>query len=325
VVTVFASQLSSFKVFSVGGDAGALTADRTHGVWGELGAEVTMVPVEVDASGRGYAFECVRHPVLLPLMVAYVTQACHAAHGRTFGEQTVAARVEVAYEDGTTVVLSNSFAQPDAPAMAAATASALLAYLEGSTFAAPAVERVRVELVAQERNLRAEIVDAVVDRQVVAPGDELLVRVRMQANQGEQSTERVRVRVPWTVAEGKLDLVVADGSSWAAYDLQMRPLRPASFADELRLVERLVPSTHLVLAFERPEVGVVMPGVTAAVPPSLVVGLRSGLGPNLGTTTHRVLQQDEVVLPHPVLGAQRLNLVVRADAHDLTGLELEEP
>jgi len=313
VVAVLPSQLSSFKFFNVGEVVGALEVDRTHGVWGRLGRSVPLVPVDVEVHGRSYHFESVRHPVLLPLMVAYVTHSSYAARGRTFGEQTVGLRIEVVYAGGHEAVVEETYASVDAAARAAALSSALVAYLEGSPFTAPMVERVQVQLRAAERFERAEIVDAIADRSVVRPGETVNVRIRLRRFRGDMVERRMQIVVPRELPAGRVDVVVADGASWTAYDMQMRPLRPASFDDELQLVGRLIPSTRLVLALERREVGVVVPGGSMAAPPSVVVTLRSGLGPNLETTTHRVVHVVEEAMAVPVLGAQRIPLLVRQD------------
>ncbi len=92
---------------------------------------------------------------------------------------------------------------------------------------------------------------------MVRPGDELAVNFRLRHHRGAEEIYTVKVRVPEGMPEGRLDLVGADGAAWTAYDLQMRPLRPASFADEVRLVNSLDGATSLVAVLERRDVGVV--------------------------------------------------------------------
>jgi hypothetical protein len=313
VVAVMPSQMVSFKFFSVGEVRGAFLADRTHGVWGRLGEAAPTVPVDVSAGDRSYHFRAVRHPVLLPLMVAYLTQASHAARDRTFGDQTVTVRVGAEYAGRPETVLEDTFAAGDASAVAAGLASALVAYLEGGEFPVPELERVSVRLDARERLERAEVVDAVPERVFVRPGEELGVRVRLRPHRGEEVSRVVRVRVPPEVDAGRLDLVVADGAAWSAYDLAMRPLRTGSFEDELRLVERLTSSTHLVVALEQAGSGAALRGGTVAAPAGVVALLQSGLGSNLSATSYRVLARQDEVLPYPLVGAQRIVLAVRPD------------
>jgi hypothetical protein len=93
----------------------------------------------------------------------------------------------------------------------------------------------------------------------------------------------------------------------------MRPPRPGSFADEVDLFRRLVPSDRLVIAFERHEVGVAMPGGPLALPPSLAVQMRSALGGTLQTTEYTVVDSVTEDMPTPIAAAERIRLTVRAE------------
>jgi hypothetical protein len=297
--------------FQVGEAIGVLRSDRTHGVWGEVGAPAPMVPVLVEVDGRRYSFRSLRHPVLLPLIASYLTQASLTARGRAFGNQTVGLAIEVEYPGGLRAELSESFASGQAPQEAAAMVGAAVGYLENSPFEGPDIERVQIRLDTSERLETATIVDAVPERMVVRPGETLGVRLRLRPVRGDEYTRRAEVRIPPELAEGRLDLVVADGASWTVYDLQMRPTLPASFGDELGLFRRLVPSNRVVLALERQQTGVSLEGGSVALPPSLLVQLRAGLGPSLRTWGYGVVGRVEEAMPTSVLGAQRVQLTVR--------------
>jgi hypothetical protein len=96
----------------------------------------------------------------------------------------------------------------------------------------------------------------------------------------------------------------------------MRPSRAASFADETKLLDRLVASNRLVLALEQKEAGVTMAGGSVAAPPGVLISLHSGLGPNLMTTPYRVVQRIDEELEASLIGAQRIALTVRVDGND---------
>jgi hypothetical protein len=298
VLTVLPSQAESFKFFQVGEIIGALRSDRTHGVWGEIGSPASMVPVVVAVDDREYVFRSLRHPVLMPLITAYLTQASLTARGRAFGNQTVA-------------LLGETYASGQAPQDAAAMVGAAVGYLENSPFEGPDIERVRIRVDTTERLERAAVVDAIPERLVVQPGEMLAVRLRVRPYRGDEYTRLAEIRIPPELSEGRLDLVVADGASWTVYDFQMRPTSPASFVDELDLFERLVPSNRVVLALERRQASVSLEGGNVSLPPSLVVQLRTALGPNLQTSEYGVVERVDEEMPTSVLGAQRVALTVR--------------
>ncbi len=313
VVAILPSQLSSFKFFTVGPTLGAFEADRRFGVWGRLGLQVPMVPVNVTVEDRSYAFRSIRHESLLPSLAGYLVNASLESRGRTFGNQTVSMNLEIGYADGNTARLDEVFVGGDAGMRAAGMVAAAVGYLENSFFSVPSIEEIRVDVSATEGMEAIELVSATPEKWVVAPGEILPVRLRLRPHRGAEYFQMVEIAIPQTVPEGRLDLIVADGASWTVYDLNMRPPKPASFANEVELFDRLVSSRQIVVALERREVGVAMASGTVSIPPSLVVQMRSALGGNLETTDHSVVARVEEEMPTVVAGAERLHLTVRLD------------
>ncbi len=313
VVTILPSQMVSFKFFSVGDQIGTIQADRAHGVWGRLGPGATMIPVTVGVNGTSYRFRSIRHESLLPSLVAYLTLSSLEARGRGTGNQTVSLDVALEYAGDREAELAETFIGNDAGLQAAGMVAAASGYLENSQFEVPDLKGIRVNLTTREVLEATELVSATPDRWVVAPGEALQVRLRLRPYRGEEYFRAVDVRVPESVPDGRLDLVVADGTAWTVYDLQMRPPNPGSFTDEVGLFRRLVPSTRLVLAFERHEVGVTLSSGPLAVPPSLVVQMKSALGGSLQTTEYVVVGRVDEEMPTPVSAAERISLTVRAE------------
>jgi hypothetical protein len=214
VVVVVPSLMNSFKLFTVGEPIGAVVADRCDGILGLLGEEAPMVPVSVVVDDRSYSFRAVRHPVLTPLLAGYLASASHGIRGRSFGNQTVGAKVSVTYQGLEPVAVAATFSSPSAPAEASAFATAVVAYLEGSAFAGPDIASIDISLESVERLEAATIVDIVPARRTVRPGEDLAVQFRLQPYRGAEETHTVVVRIPEGIPEGRLDLVGADGTAW---------------------------------------------------------------------------------------------------------------
>jgi hypothetical protein len=316
VVAVLPNLMNSFKFFTVGEPIGAIVADRRDGILGHLGAEAPMVPIFVTVDDRRFSYRSVRHPILLPLLTGYLSQASQGVIGRSFGNQTVAVQVSVSYPENQTATISATVASPQAAAEASAFATAVVAYLEGSVFEGPEIDSIAISLETAEKLEAATLLDIVPERRVVHPGDELKVYFRLRPYRGAEEVHSVTVRVPEGLPEGRIDLVGADGAAWTAYDLQMRPLRPANFADEVRLVNSLDGATSLVAVLERRDVGVAVAGGTVSAPPSVVIQMQSALGPNLDTVAYSVVAKAVVTMPFPISGAQRIPLTVRAGARE---------
>ena len=316
VVAVLPNLMNSFKFFTIGEPIGAIVADLRDGIFGRLGAEAPMVPITVMVNDHRYTFRSVRHPVMTPLLSGYLAQASQGVSGRSFGDQTVAVQVTVSYPGNQMATVSATVAGPQASAEASAFTTAVVAYLEGSPFEGPEIESIAISLETVERIEAATILDIVPERRVVHPGDELAVHFRLRPHRGAEEIHTLKVRIPEGMPEGRVDLVGADGAAWTAYDLQRRPLRPASFADEVRLVNSLEPSTSLVAVLERRDVGVAVAGGTVSAPPSVVIQMQTALGPNLDTVAYSVVAKAEVKMLFPISGAQRIPLTVRAGSRE---------
>lgn len=312
-VAVMPSQASSFKFFAVGETVGTFLSDRQHGIWGKVGASAPTVPVTVTVNGREYDFSAANHPTLLPLLAAYLSQSSVAARGRTFGDQTVWSRVHLDWGADGELVVPQALAGADAPAATAAWVAALLGYLQASPLPTPKLESVRVEIATDERLRSVTLEAAVPVRRIVAPGDELEVRLSLRPHGGETFTRRVVIQVPESIPGGRLDLVIADGASWTAYDLRMRPQAPDSFSDQLRLVRRLRPATDLVLVLEDRDLGLATSAGPMSAPPSLVFRQRAAIGDAAATTSHRVVRLVAEDLGVPVTGGVRIPLEVRTE------------
>jgi hypothetical protein len=321
VISVLPSQLNSFKFFGVGPTLGAFRADRSHGIWGRLGPSPSLVPVKVSVEGQDYTFSALRDPTLTPLLVAYLTASSQAVHGRTFGGQTVTLRASVDYGAGTSVRLAETFVGTDAPARAAALVSALMAYLEATPFVHPELASVDVELATTETLELGEIVEIVPERRRVRAGDDVRARVRIRPRGEPDRWATVQVRVPDQTSPGRLDLVVADGASWTAYDLRMRPQRPASFADEVALIARIEPSTRLVAALERRDPVLVTGKGVVPVPAGVLVHIAGGLGSSMTTTGWGLVARGHLDLGLPVSGADRIRLEVLPPGRDPAPVE----
>jgi hypothetical protein len=148
---------------------------------------------------------------------------------------------------------------------------------------------------------------------VVHPGEELVVEVRLQPYLGERTSQRLTIKIPEVLPPGGLDLIVADGATWADYRLHTEPVQPVTFADLLGQVRQLESNTTLALALESREGGIAVPGgAMPAVPPSWSLTLATGLGratlPRLATA---ILATERWQAPYPLEGAFRLPLTVR--------------
>ncbi len=311
VVTILPSLASSFKVFNAGEMIGALRSDRRHGVWGTLGPVPDMLPLDIRSGDSAYHFEVLRHPLLTPLLTGILVGGSHQVRGRGFGLQTIDLHLEIGLEGGKRLALDQVFDGPDAPSQVAAWTSAVIGFLEASPFASDDIRGIDLTLDSVNGLERASVLDITPERWTVEPGERLGIRVRFRRPGNPVETVRMEIEIPKELAEGRLDLVVADGASWTLYDLRARPTRAGAFEDEIRLLGRLRSSRELVAALEVPGGSLVLSGGTVAAPVGVVATLSSGLGPAFQTAKYRVVSETTVDAGGPVAAAVRLRLVVK--------------
>ncbi|HNX49166.1 MAG TPA: SpoIVB peptidase S55 domain-containing protein [Thermoanaerobaculaceae bacterium] len=316
VLAVQASYQSPFKVFALGEAFGSLVADRPSGVMARIEPPPAGLPVEVEvreaAGVAHWRFRVAEHPLLSPLMVTYLTNACLMARGTSAGESTVRMTYRARMEDGQSLAMFQAARSADAPARLAAFSGAVTALLAASPLPHPKLTGVEVFLQRDELPAGAVIAEVLPARTVVRPGEELAVEVRLQPYLQPMSSQRLLLRIPAVMPAGDVDLVVADGAAWTDYLLKSQPPNAVTFSQQVGALRQFESSTTLVLALEGREKGVAVPGgVLSAVPPSWAWSLGAGLGGTVTRVPTSIVGSTRWAAPYPLEGAVRIPIVVR--------------
>jgi hypothetical protein len=317
VLAIQGSYQSPFKVFAVGEPFGTLVADRPAGVLAKVGAAPDGTPVTVrvrDVTGdKTWRFAIAEMPILQPLLVTFLANACLTARGAVAGEASVRLALTIKTGDGRDVTVRQALRGPDAVPRMSVFAGTAVSFLANSPFPHPTVGGVELVLDRDEQPRGAAILEAVPARTTVRPGDELAVDVRLQQQERPVEHRRVTIRVPAGTPPGPLDLIVADGATWSEYRLRAEAIVPADFSDQIDQLGRLQSSTDLVTALEGRERGAALPGVSQpGLPPSWSATLASGLGSRALTRLSTVvIATERVAGSYPLEGSLRLQLIVR--------------
>ena len=317
VLAIQSSYQSPFKVFTVGRPFGTLVADRPAGVIATVGEVAAGTPVTVrvrDATGDAtWRFSIAQLPILQPLLVTFLTNACLTARGASAGESSVRLALTLHTGDGRQVTVRQALRGPDAMARLSLFAGMTVSFLANSPFPHPGVAALEIVLDRDEEPRGAAILEALPERTTVRPGERLAVDVRVQRNERPVEHRAVAITVPAGAPAGPLDLVVADGASWSDYRLRAEAVVPADYQGQLEQLGRLESSTELVVALEARERGAAVDGVSQpGIPPSWSATLASGLGARaLTRLSTAVLAAERVAGDIPLEGAVRLQLTVR--------------
>jgi len=312
VVTILPSMANSFKFFNTGAEIGSFLSDRRHGIQGIVGTQPAMIPFHLEYASRSFDFRLLDHRLLTPLLAAYLVQGIDSVRGAALLSSSAAVSLEIAFDDDRDIRLEQVFEGGNAVAGAAAWLSALTAYLKQSTFEAPAIRNISCRLDISEGSRRRKILDAIPSRSRLSPGENFELRLRLLAPDGGIELRKMALKVPMDAAPGPLQLVLADGVSWAAYDLNTRPELVESFSDQLRILGRLFSTRTAVAAFEAPGRCLVTRSGSVALPAGVLMNLRAARLSQMDTVAWRLLDRVELPMEFPLLGAMRIRLKVEA-------------
>jgi hypothetical protein len=318
VVAVQSSYQNAFKIFTVGKPFGTFVADRAAGMLAVAGRPPAGIPVSISVEepqgSSSWHFRIAEVPLLEPLLVTFLTNACLTARGASSGEATVRVRLEMSFADGRHVVVEQTARSLDALARASAFTGSTVGFLEGSEFSKPPLTDVTIHLERLESAESATIAEVLPERTTVTPGETLVVRVRLTPYRGVERIVPLSITVPRDTRPGRLDLIVADGAAWTEYRIKAAGEAPADFAGQLDELASFEPNATLVAALESREKGVAMPGGSQPrLPPSWAATLAIGLGDGSLTRLSRAfVATASWSAPYPLEGAFRIALTVRS-------------
>jgi hypothetical protein len=264
--TVVPTNAVSFKVGTALEEIGALVADRKPGVAAVLGRRAPRIPldlvVRVGGRERRYHFDVVRSDILTPQMMSAAVEAALTRHEFALGPATLASHLRIRLGDGRELERRDLFQTIGPGQTAAADAMAPVAYLAATSLAPFDVADVELELDLVPE-IRATSVDAVeVERRGFRAGEAVPVTVRLQRHLGGPETRQVTLRLPSSLAPGKVLLAAGSAGAFYAWDQERAPQKyaPRTFEDLLRLLREYPSDESLIVRVYGASRGVVHQG-----------------------------------------------------------------
>ncbi len=220
VVATLPSPLNAFKIVNTTEEVGAFTQDRQTAIRGEFGAKAHMVPVSVtfhEGTGtRPVHFDVVDSPDLTPLLMLISIYQSMMENNNYAAETTyrIRERVEI---DGAPQVDLTRFAAP-ATGIPAALGATLqvgepLVQLYGNPARRGLLHSVALDIDAIPGRQTIEIEAAEREGGAVHAGDTVSLRATLRPWQGAARTVDIPVKLPDTLPEGPIRLVVSDAAT----------------------------------------------------------------------------------------------------------------
>ena len=215
VVTILPSQFNSIKVSNTGGIIGSFSQDRLSGIYGELGRQPAMVPVEINFPGRlnrkSLHFSVVRHEQVLPIIAA--TGLAQAVMGSNESGFSRGFRVTttVEFPGSAPVELSQLYPGPQGFNQGLSDFVGNLSLWLFNPYERIFPERIRFSVESTPDSPQGVVEQLQVSRTEAAPGQHLDLSVGWRGFQRAAASESLGLDIPRAWAGKELEVIVTTG------------------------------------------------------------------------------------------------------------------
>jgi hypothetical protein len=218
VVTVIPNTLNSFKLAVAGQMVGAISQDRSTGIYGRLGRAPKMVPVTINLHTSRDQVETFRYEVandefLTPLLLNMTVYSTLTSSERSLGEATISVRGRIEVKGQEPILLERRFSMMGAGISAAGSVAGPVQALLSSGFEGVELGPITLDIAATDARRVATLDRIALDRSEVRSGETVEVRAYVRTESGKQFVQRIPVQIPADVPPGQLVLFVGDGGT----------------------------------------------------------------------------------------------------------------
>lgn len=320
VVAIMPSLARSFKFANTGNIIGALRQDRSAGIFGQLGAEADLIPVELQLDdthgGKTYRFRVVRDSLLFPLMVAMVTDSVVTSAQRAAGERTLRLDCEINLDGFKPIRIRDGFAGIQARQAIPMYLAVVANYLLSNEFHTADIESMKIQLRHDDELKIAKLIEASIDTPAdgfISPGDTVRLRTVLKPYRGESFTESFEVKIPANQKLGTANLFVGSGTVANQLDFSLVPPDPRNLAQVVAVLERLRSATDLTVGLYSSSDGAVTAGVFLPNLPPSIQAVISADTSNAEKTAVKYHAPDQMVRPldYIIEGALKVEIPIR--------------
>ncbi|MCC5829738.1 MAG: hypothetical protein JJU36_09870 [Phycisphaeraceae bacterium] len=312
----------SFKLSGSAQMQGAILRDESTAVIGKPGLNLKTSPLEVEVHIPGqpvrtFNYQMLRNPNFIGQMLGLLVVRSAISEQGFPEENTVRLRGTLEFEGDEKVEIDTTTADASPMALMMAIAP-FVNSLANNPFDQRLLTGAKLRVDVEPEIRYAAIIGARVDRRVVAPGENLVVRVGLRPFRAETIYRNLEIPIPQDLSEGSHTLVLASGESYLRRWQQLNPHRSlirdsADLLDVIRNITRvrddeliaLLPHGPMGVAVDRTELPN-LPGSRAAM-----------LAPPSPERTVRAFRRSsETVFPMPfmVSGSVEVSFTVSRDA-----------
>jgi SpoIVB peptidase S55 len=317
VVTVVPNTNNSFKLAVPDAMVGAMTQDRSTGIYGSLGRSPKMIPVHVNmTTSRGRAekidFESAVDDYLTPLIISVGIQNSLSANERGIGDTTIDLSTEIKVAGENSVRIDRRFAGAQAAAYAASSPAVPVGLLLKSNFDGLQITGINVDIKVSDGARTAVLERLTTDRTQVRPGETVQLTAYSRSESGAVMTQRIPLTIPAGAAPGALSITVADGNALQEKSASQQFV-PKTASELIATLNSIKRSDRLYAVATRTSAGAIIGSSEMPnLPPSVLATLNSdrsagGSKPSVQTV---IVDQSVTPIDHLVTGQQTLTLEI---------------
>jgi len=297
VLTLMPNLSSSFKISTAREWMGSITSDRDTAVSGLTGHQASLIPVQIRVGSNTYRMRLVQDRVMTPLLMQMALFSAIDSTERSVGGETFSVHGQLDFEGGAVKIDDVYSGDVAVAVIASAGIGAPIAFASQSGLDALKLKSVSLDVAPVERRNQQQVVDLMAAR-TVRPGEDLELTVVMAGENGQETSRRIKYRVPIGTQPGTLNFTIADATSTNVIEFQSAVSTPQRTPQQvLSLLNGLRSNTKAYVRIWRAEPSYTVDGRDIPdPPPSLAMLLaRAQAGtPNLVNTRGAKIAEIEV-------------------------------
>ena len=267
VLALLPNLQSSFKISMAKEWMGTITSDRDVAVAGLTGRRANLVPMEIRVGANTYRMRMIQDRVMSPLLLQMAVFSAIDATERSLGAQAYSLKGQIEFDGGPVRIDDVYSGDVGVAAIAAGNVGSPVLFAMQSGLDALKLKSVNLEIAALERRSQQQVVDVLAPHSV-HPGEDLEVTVVLGGANGQETSRRVRYRVPVGVPAGMLNLTVADATATNVMEYQQAVGTPQRTPRQvLELLNGLRSNTKAYLRVWRSEPAYTVEGRDIPEPP----------------------------------------------------------
>jgi hypothetical protein len=321
-ITVFPSLQSSFKILETTDPIGTIKQDRSSGIFGVLGQNAKMIPMQVRlVTSRGVTkelrYEVARDRFLTPFLINFTVYNSIVSTERALGIATLKVKGKIRIKGEETVEIENRFSSDsNAPAFASLSIAIPIDFLLAQGYKNLEFENIDLEISALEDDRGATLDALRIDHLELKAGDAVDLDLFYRRANGETGQDSYPVKIPAAVTPGPLAMLVADGTTLMSLDAREQgdELIPRDLSQLIRFINNLRKNDRLYVRLFRREAGAVIKGEgLPGLPPSVLSIMNSdrNSGGSSAINTSVFAEYELPASDYVISGLRTVNLVIK--------------